>query len=441
MVYNPSDVSVVIYTPIKIKILTGDYKYIKVIMEEFTRYVESFQFMPAYKTGRWNGKACMVDKYSNSMPYGLLFDFIKIHKKKFPKVKLHIDDEVKNLFIGPKVEPKYNLSLIPYGYQDDCIKACLKHTKGIIRSATASGKSLIISYIIKTLHENKEKTGVDKSLIIVSGTQLMEQFIDNFKEYGMTQYSIGRVYKDAKDWDKDIVVSTWQSLSKNKVKLKEFGCVVVDECHGVKAFTLKNIMRNAVNSRYRLGFTGTMHSSELDNWNVKSFTGPILREYSSGFLADEGYISPCNVKMINLEYNRDNWEGTYNDIKDELFTNPYRVDFIKKLAKKLDHNVLILVGKVEKEGEYLEEELKSIKGKECVFLSGKDDVNVREKWRKKMVSNEGKVVFLTFGKNKIEVNVDELIPLNNGENKKASDITINDDIYDGWINDNLQSNE
>lgn len=395
--FDTNDVHIQLRTDTKIEILTGDVDYIESMREEFTRYVDNFQFMPTYRSGRWNGKTCMINKYSNTMPYGLLFDFIRTHKKNFPRNKLTISDEVKSLFKGPKLKPKYDLKLKPYGYQEDCIMACLNYTKGIIRSATASGKSLVITYIIKTLLENKTKTNVKKALIIVSGKQLMAQFIGDFKEYGLKGYSIGKVYADSKEWDKDIVVSTWQTLSKNKRMLENFGCIVVDECHGVKAYNLKNIMKNSTNARYRLGFTGTMHSSELDNWNVKSYTGPILREYTSGFLAEKGYISKCNVNMLNIEYQRDEWEGSYNDIKDEIFTNEYRVNLITKLSEKLDHNVLILVGKVEKEGDFLKEELKNIKNKTCIFLSGRDDLEKRENWRKECLKRKDLIIVATYG--------------------------------------------
>ena len=173
--------------------------------------------------------------------------------------------------------------------------------------------------------------------------------------------------------------------------------IVVSNCHSTKANELKKIMSKSLKARYRLGFTGTMHSSNLDNWNVKSFIGPVIREYSSGFLAEQGYVSKCNIKMLNVEYLNDEWEGTYDEVRDEIFNNEYRIGIIKNVIDKLDHNVLVLVGKVEKEGEFLKEKIKNATSKEVVFLSGRDDIEVRERWRQECGERKDVVIIATYG--------------------------------------------
>ena len=219
--------------------------------------------------------------------------------------------------------------------------------------------------------------------------------------------------------------------------MKEFEAVIVDEAHGSKAIQLKKILSNAVNSKFIIGTTGTMPEADLDDWNVKAYLGPIIREYSSGKLAELGYIANCNIKMLNVNYQKEEWDGTYDEVKDEVFNNPHRMKIIKKLIKKLDHNVLVLVGKVEKEGEVLEDYLNEhIAGKEIGFLSGRDSVEEREKGRKKCTTNH-KIISLKLGKNKIEVDEDEIIPLSNGKSKKSSNITKDDDIDDLWIKERL----
>jgi len=380
----------------KIKIDTEDEEYLSSMKEEFTRYVPGFQFIPIYKSGIWNGKVCMIDKFHNTMPYGLLFDLIRIHKKNFPRNKLIIEPKIKKLFSGTRFRVTQDLSLKPYPYQKDCINSALKHRKGIIRSATSSGKSLIISYIIKTLLE-KEKSGVTKALIVVPNIQLVEQFYKDMIEYNMDKDMLGRVYQKYKEWDKDIVIATWQTLKNNHDKLVDYQCIICDETHSCRALELKKILEKAVNCTYRLGFTGTMPPDDLDGWNVKGYLGPIIREYPSGFLAKKGYISKCNVKMLNVKYLQEEWEGEYNDIKNEIFVKKYRYKIIEKLTNSLDHNLLILVGKVEMEGQYLEKELKKNCNKEIVFLSGRDDVEVREKWRNKCKDRKNLVIIATYG--------------------------------------------
>jgi superfamily II DNA or RNA helicase len=391
----------------KIQIVTEDSDYMSLMREEFTRYVEGFMYMRQYQSGSWNGKTCMIHRFNNSIPYGLLFDFIRVHKKNFPRNRLIIDQKVKSLFRGPQLTPKYDLNLKPYPYQKDCIEASLNYTKGIIRSATASGKSAIITYIIKTLLENPTISKVTKAIIIVPTKHLVEQFYGDMIDYGVPERNIGRVYQKYKHWDRPIVVATWQTVSRNIDEITKCDVIIIDETHQSKSYELRKILSKATRAHYRFGFTGTLHSSDLDNWNVKAYLGPVIREYPSGFLADEGYISKCNVKMLNMEYQQNEWEGTYNDVRDEIFRNEYRMKIIRKIVKSVDHNMLILVGKVEKEGEYIEEILKNC-GKEVVFLSGRDDVDTREEWREKCASRKDIVIIATYGIFQLGVNIPNL---------------------------------
>jgi superfamily II DNA or RNA helicase len=388
------DVDLSLFNPITIKIQTEDIDYLDMMRQEFTRAVPNFQWTKAYKSGYWNGRVSMIDQWKSTFPYGLLMDYIRIHRKMFPRYTLSISPEVKRLFKGPTLDIKYDLKLKPRPYQKDCIEASLEYTKGIIRSATASGKSLVIAYIIRNLFRNKI---IKKSIIIVPSTGLITQFFQDLVDYDFDSKDIGAVYSRRKQWNRKIVISTWQSLAKNTDKLDVFGCIIADETHGAKANEMRKILMEAQEPQYRLGFTGTMHSGSLDNWNTKSYLGPIIREYPSGLLAEQGYVSKCTVNMVNIEYDT-LYDGVYHDVRDGIFQNPFRLSLLKKLVRKLDHNVLILVDKVEKEGELLRDYLMGGEmDKEIVFLSGRDDLKLREKWRKECMKRKDIGLIATYG--------------------------------------------
>lgn len=98
-----------------------------------------------------------------------------------------------------------------------------------------------------------------------------------------------------------------------------------------------------------------------------------------------GYISHCNVNMIYINYFRDFNSYRYDDLKDILFLNEYRLSVIRDILKQVRENFLLLVGKIEKEGEILKEYLgKNFPRREVVFLSGRDKIEYREYWRKEM---------------------------------------------------------
>jgi superfamily II DNA or RNA helicase len=397
-------VTIKVYDPLNLKIDTDDADYVDLMKQEFTRRVPGFQFTPAYKSGHWSGSVCMIDRWKNTFPYGLLLDYIRAHKKSFPRMPITVDQEVKDIFKGPPVNIKYDLNLKPRPYQKDCIEACLNHCRGIIRSATASGKSLVIAYIIRNLLQNGI---IQKSIIVVPSTGLITQFFQDLVDYGFKSKTLGTAFARRKQWDKQTVISTWQTLAKNHDKLNNFDNIICDETHGAKAYELKKILENATNAQYRLGFTGTLHASSLDNWNTKAYLGPVIREYPSGLLAEQGWISKATIHMLNIEYNQSTWEGEYHDIRDAIFQNDYRLKLIKKLTNHLDHNVLLLVDKVEKEGELLQDYLKGI-NKEIVFLSGRDNVEVREMWRKACMKRNDVALIATYGIFQMGINIPNL---------------------------------
>jgi len=396
------------YKDLRIQIDSADYDYLNHLKKDFTRYVSGYQFMPKFLSGSWNGKASMFNTMSRSLPYGLLVDFLRFHKKHYPDVPLDIEPDVKNFFKGGNVEIYYDLKFVPWDFQQDCIEAALKHSKGIIRSATGSGKSLMIAYIIKTLLENKKGK---KAIIIVPNLSLIEQFKDDLVDYGFDEDSIGKVSSKSKEWDNIIVISTWQTLAKNHDRLNDFDIVIVDEVHGAKAHVLKEILSKITTANYRLGFTGTLHDATLDLWNVKAYLGPVLRDYTSGELAEQGYVAKCNVNVIDINYLQD-FEGYYDDVKDAVFQNGFRLRVIFQLVKKLEKkgNILILVGKVKKEGEFLENYIreKDKKGREIVFLSGRDDAKVRNYWRKECDKRKGIILIATYGILQVGVNIPSL---------------------------------
>jgi superfamily II DNA or RNA helicase len=267
-------------------------------------------------------------------------------------------------------------------------------SKGIIRSATASGKSLAISYIIKNLLDNRHITNVGRGLIVVPSTQLVEQFRNDMIEYGLNEKFIGRVYTGYKEWEKAIVISTWQTLQNNHDKIALYDAMIGDECHQNKAHELKKIFSKS-RAKYRIGFTGTLPNHQTELYNVKAFLGPVLKEYPSGLLAEQGYISKCNVKAIHVKH--PNIESNnYHGIKSEVFNDRSRLNIIIDLVKKADQNILLLVNYLN-EGDKLVKAINRNTDKEVVFLSGKDKTTIREEWRQKMMNQKNIALIATYG--------------------------------------------
>jgi superfamily II DNA or RNA helicase len=187
--------------------------------------------------------------------------------------------------------------------------------------------------------------------------------------------------------------------------------IIVSNCHMNKAVEVKKIAEKCTNAVYRLGFTGTLNEgNKLDMLNVKSYIGPVLKDYSSGELADRGYISRCNIRMINLEY-KNEYEGDYNTIKDTVFINSFRLGILEDIVRKINGNVLLLVGKIEKEGKVLEDYFKEKfkdTDREIVFIYGATPADEREAWREECEKRKNIILIASYGVMQLGVNIPSL---------------------------------
>lgn len=260
--------------------------------------------------------------------------------------------------------------------------------------------SLILAYIYKTLNENGK---AQKQIVIVPNLNLITQFKNDWIDYGIEEEKIGEVWANKKEWDKDIVISTWQSLANYKDKLSMFDSVFCDECHSSKSNVLRDILSKTENAEYRIGCTGTMPDAEIDEMNVRAYLGPVIKDYSAKDLKEYGFIAPCTIHKIELNYKekmpKPRGESSvqfYNEIKSKLFNSPFRLDVIRKEMNKIKDNViLLLVDKVESEGEILKNFIQSCpeyKDVEIVFINGKMKKDEREEWRQKAVKNKEKLI-------------------------------------------------
>lgn len=384
-----------------------DAGFIDTIKGHFTDYVENYQFTGRFKSGWWDGRISMYNGITRTLPYGLLLDLVRFRKEEYPHIEMKVEKDVLEMFQNPfPYEINWDLKFFPRDYQRESIEIALKHSKGIIRSATASGKSLIIAYIVKTLLESN---ATRHNLIIVPTISLVEQFKSDLIEYGMNKSIIGQVYEAKKEFGMPIVISTWQSLSIHSGVLKNYDCVICDEVHQAKAYEIKKIMEKCVNAGYRFGFTGTLPSSKMDMWNIKAFIGPVWKEYTASELAEKGYISKCNIVAIDVKY-QEEYEGEYNELKDKIFNNQFRMKLLRHLVASVDKNILLLVGKVEKEGQLLKDYLQQagFKDREIVFIWGETNAAEREKWRKECEKRKNIILIATYGVFQMGVNIPSL---------------------------------
>lgn len=166
---------------------------------------------------------------------------------------------------GRKINVSFNGTLREE--QETAASAMLKHNNGILSAATAFGKTVVGAKIIA---ERKVNT-----LILVHRTQLLEQWAKSLSEFltinevlpeqpkkrgKKKQISIiGRLGGGKNQLNGIVDIAVIQSLvSDGEVKdlVKDYGMIIVDECHHISAFSFESVLR-AATAQYVYGLTAT----------------------------------------------------------------------------------------------------------------------------------------------------------------------------------------
>jgi hypothetical protein len=217
------------------QLLCDDPRLMDAAIKRFAVPVENYFFMPAYKAGRWDGKIRFLN-YNGTFYLGIYHRLLKYVR----------NDDLYELVIDPKFEALTNKDtaalkedffkiteetldsgVVPYTHQYRGALKSLYFERGICEHVTSSGKSLTITLTINYLY-NKNKD--NKILILVPKLDLVEQFVENMTSFGIPPDLIGKYCGYQKDTDEPFIVSTWQSIYKQKEFLKEFTILIVDEC-------------------------------------------------------------------------------------------------------------------------------------------------------------------------------------------------------------------
>ena len=144
--------------------------------------------------------------------------------------------------------------------QEKAKRQLLLHDMGVLSAATGFGKTVISAKIISEL-----KTNV---LIIVNRTNLLQQWREKLSYFlQIPKKEIGQMGGGKEKLNGKLDIASFQSLYKkenlNQI-VKDYGLVIVDECHHVAAFSFENVLKN-IRAKYVYGLTAT--PTRKDGWH------------------------------------------------------------------------------------------------------------------------------------------------------------------------------
>ena len=400
--------------------LEGPADVISEIAKCFQFQPEGYMFMPGYRMGYWSGWIYPVNKKTGEFKKGLAGSIIRtaisrgydcvLCEEDFEYLDKKLDTcDLDNISTEPGDLIK------PYDFQLAGVEYALTNKRCIIESPTGSGKSLMQYMLLRSLmNANNYK----KILFIVPTVSLVTQLYGDFGDYSNQDATFNHeeiCHKIAegsdKSSDKQVYISTWQSLQniKGKQYFQEFDVVIVDECHTAKAATITRIMEAATNATIKIGFTGTLDDCTMNQNILLGMFGDVYRTATTKELMDRGILSTLVVNSITLKHLGKIPIMEYAEEIDYLVSCQRRNNLIVNLSAGLSGNSLILFERVEKHGKVLYKQLQEkYPDKDVYLIYGGVKSGKREEIRKVLEHKENAIIIASYQTFQAGINIKKL---------------------------------
>ena len=225
---------------------------------------------------------------------------------------------------GRKIDIHFNGDL--YSEQQIAAEKMLYNDIGVLAAATAFGKTVLGAYLIAEKKVN--------ALVLVHNVEIMNNWIKDLSSFltineELPAYTTpkGRVkkrssligtfssQKDSTTGIIDIAMITSLGREDNINELvRNYGMVIVDECHHAAAVTHENVLR-AVTARYVYGMSATINRGDKQDKKMFMQLGPIRHRYTAKERAQKQgighYIYPRFTRLVDLNQSEDKNPSDY----------------------------------------------------------------------------------------------------------------------------------
>lgn len=229
-------------------------------------------------------------------------------------------------------------------YQQSIVELMVEEGRGVVKAATASGKSFMILGIISAF--SKENV-----LLLVHTKDLVNQLVDDLEKYNFGP--IG-VYSGKTKEIKRITVATIQSYKKIALDYFDFWqVVIIDECHHIRNIDSANYgyTLQRLSAPVRIGFTATIPEEIEGKFALEALVGPVVTDYSIAKASDDGVLAKPTIYLLETPYQYEvsrlhDWRQVYKfGIALNVQRNQQIVDTTLQLLEK-GHSILILISRL-----------------------------------------------------------------------------------------------
>jgi superfamily II DNA or RNA helicase len=219
-------------------------------------------------------------------------------------------------------------------HQGPAAQALINNEQGIYQAPPGSGKTVTVLELWRLLGQ--------RCLVIVDKTNLVKQWQDRTQQFlGVFPGSIG-----GGDWiEEDITIATIQTLWSRRESLetsdwwREWGMVVVDECHHVPANTLTDIVQRFP-ARYRFGASATPDRGGSQLKLAQAVLGPIVHRTPKDELRDQQILVTPKVRVVTTQFGFD-FHPTIKDAAGRVRERNNYPQLVKALGDDDDRAALV----------------------------------------------------------------------------------------------------
>ena len=246
--------------------------------------------------------------------------------------------------------------------QQDALDALIEQDIGVLSATTAFGKTVIGARLISIRKVN--------TLVLVHRQKLLTQWVERLSEFLLIHETLpelpkkkGRKKKMAligqlgagKNRLSSIVdVAIMQSLNKGgdvKDCIRDYGMIIVDECHHVPAVSFEQILKNAT-AKYVYGLTATPFRPDGRHPIIFFYCGPMKFVVDAKEQAEkrpfDHYLIP-RFTSFKIGFNEDHGELSVQEIYSEMIEDEVRnqliIDDVVECYES-GRNCLVLTGRV-----------------------------------------------------------------------------------------------
>lgn len=301
----------------------------------------------------------------------VLPEYEKIYKdnKNFKSIR-KITDELKEQNIK---------DLTPNIMQEDFIKnlrSLIKQgeNRAILVSATGTGKTYASAFAVKDFKPKR-------FLFLVHREQIAKQSIDAYKNIFKDHDNFGLLSGNSKDYDKNYLFSTIQTMSKDDVYTKydknHFDYIIIDEVHKTGALSYQKIFRY-FEPKFWLGMTAS--PERTDGFNIYDlFDNNIAHEIRLQEALEEDLLCPFHYFGItDVEFDTGEIDDDFSDFN--LLASDKRVEYLLEKSEFYGYSgdrikALVFCSR-KREAQMLSEEFTK-RGHPSVVLTGDDSQEKR----------------------------------------------------------------